>query len=602
MAPSYLEWNERLFNYYFGKEKAGEEVSLYADKQIIETLGAPDGTIENFIETVKNFDGFTRREGFCQKAYHTYLEWKEQPDKYNFPIYIAYLAFFVLTATCKDPEERDSYHRKLNNLVGMPERGVVPLPSFERIDKLWEDLQNWSTDRKGSDLGQFSVWRHGRHAHVGIPLSQSLISYEERKRLPCVFSKAGFYPDFPPSEAEMIHAILIYGTAGSGRLSSRLLGFLGGMHSGIFSEDSGKEEAYKSLIKLIYYELSNWDGAQCGEEQTTTLLQACISLQRNPLGYSAGIRIRLPSSSGKAALYGELNLIASISGKEINLICEEDPSHQSWSKRLKIFEEGRSRNWNILGEQQIWLDGASLITPIKGFSATLPGRKIRVFLPGNLWDLGEMWVESPHLEKRGPFVVACTNDMSVAISKWGAMECEGFHRIETRSCPSGWVFFKGANPRSGLERHAPLTLPQIASSRLEGGLKVKGSSSAKQYLQNHPPRVILEGGSGDEVVIAEILNEKRRLVPEGEGILKWQLPQDLPTGIPIRIDIVRQESDGHWRKCAYSHRIVMVPMESKGGYDGPRRGKFGEVLENVQDASAERRVIGGCIHKSLLER
>lgn len=544
---------------------------------------------------MKNFHGFTRREGFCQKAHHTYRDWKKQIDKYDFPTYIAYLVFFVLASTCKDPEERDSYHRKLNILVGMPERGVAPLPSFERIDELWEDLQNWSVDRMGGNLGQFSVWRHGHHAHVGIPLSQSLISYEERKRLPCVFSKAGFYPDFPPSEAEMVRAISMYGTAGSGRLSSRLLGFLEGMHSGIFPGDNGKEEAYKSLIKLVYYELSNWDGAQCEEEQTATL-QACISLQRNPLGYSAGIRVRLPSSSGKAALYGELNLIASINGREISLICEEDPSHQSWSKRLKISEEGRSRNWNILGEQKIWLDGASLITPIKGFSATLPRRKIRVFVPGSFWDLEEMWIEFPRLEKRGLFVVACTSDLSVAVSKWGAMDCERFHRIEVRSCPSGWVFFKGANPRSGLEGHAPLTLLQIASSRLEGGLKVKGSSSAKQYLQNHPPRVVLEGGSGDEIAIAEVLNEKHRLVPEGEGILRWQLPQGLPTGIPIRIDIVRQENDGHWRKCAYSHRIVMVPMESIGNYEGPRRGKFGEILESGQGTSAERHVIGGLIH------
>ena len=53
---------------------------------------------------------------------------------------------------------------------------------------------------------------------------------------------------------------------------------------------------------------------------------------------------------------------------------------------------------------------------------------------------------------------------------------------------------------------------------------------------------------------------------------------------------------GLLRKCAYSQRIVMVSMESIGNYEGPRRGKFGEILESGQGTLAERHVIGGLIH------
>ena len=106
---TYLEWNDRLAEYFFPPAKAGRKVHLFATHELIERLGqaSADG-FENFVEAVKAGPSWARRSGHCQRALEATDGWRARG--LPFPPYIAYLALFVIAAGLEDDSPPHAYY------------------------------------------------------------------------------------------------------------------------------------------------------------------------------------------------------------------------------------------------------------------------------------------------------------------------------------------------------------------------------------------------------------------------------------------------------------------------------------------------------------
>ena len=59
---------------------------------------------------------------------------------------------------------------------------------------VWRDLEAWTVaDREGT-LGIFKAQTAGRRANVGLPIAQTILTEEERRRLPELFEAADLEP------------------------------------------------------------------------------------------------------------------------------------------------------------------------------------------------------------------------------------------------------------------------------------------------------------------------------------------------------------------------------------------------------------------------
>ena len=599
MPLSYLEWNQKIFDYYFNEDNHGNEVQLYADQQLIETIGGGRDNVEGFLTAVKTWYGYSKSQNFCQRAHQTMVEWKNNSKQYSCPPYIAYLVFFVYVSTTNDPVQgHDSYHRKLNTLLGQPEKEIQPQYSFYSIIDLWEDLEHWSTITKKGKYGQYTKWSHGRFDHVGIPLSQSLISYEEKKRLPCIFFKANLTPDLPPSEEYLRSALITYGESGRYKLSSRLINFLKENRPGN-SLPEEKSAAYKLFLKFMLNELVNWDGSGCDTEgsqgpgQPRINANICLSISR--LGLSSGIRIKYPTRR-EFLISGSAPLFYNNTRQKLPLFCSESPGQNLWSKRLEVVKKGIKTAWNISNDKDIWESGLQLTDNKGDLIVTLPESEngVRIFLPGGLFNLPDTWVESYRLERNFDFLIGCRKSQSGKIFDWGIKECEFFSEVKDISIGTSDIqFFKGKNAKASLPGINKISLPNVTSIRLEGGLRKKGERN-RVYLQTAPPLVCIEGGTGDEVALLRVNSSQSSLSPSAQGQLKWEIPSDTPVGEVLKVEVGKYDKEGTWLKSDHiTFTLLPIDLSSVKKDDLPKRGPFGEQLDKDDpDPTPKKFVIG----------
>ena len=205
---NYLQWNNLIAKHFFNLENAGKEVLLYVNKDLIDELGQPHGCGQHdFINAVKIGPGWTTRSGFCQKALQTCLEWRSKGLEY--PPYIAYLACFVLAAGTQMNVRASAYYPRLNKILGESEDNQIP--SFARMSVLWEDLEKWSKEDKHEELGRFVFGIQGNMIWVGLPRFQTLLSAEERRKLPALFLLADFDPSDLPMPEVMLKLMIFHG-------------------------------------------------------------------------------------------------------------------------------------------------------------------------------------------------------------------------------------------------------------------------------------------------------------------------------------------------------------------------------------------------------
>lgn len=599
MPLSYIEWNKRLFHHFFNETVAYREVIIYVDENIINQIGKPDGDINDYLNAVKSWNSYTNYRSLCQKAYSAYSEWDSRRENYSEPLYFAYLVFFIYAGTIEDQDGR-SYYRRLNVLLDEQVRDLGSPPSFDRMELLWDDLDYYTSKIKKGEIGVFSKVET-QFRHVGNPLSQSLITQEDRSKLPKIFYSAGMSPEEPPSEEELRDVLVNYD--GDGGLSRRIKNLLRKITNNHTAISDSEKAAYILMMRLIFSELSSWDGNPPQELEGHSISRAFRCLRKGLLSYSTGLRIKLQGSNYLS--FSDIdNLSLIISGNRYSLLCEDSLSSIGWSRRIKWYKDGECKEMNTLEIPLLWYNGGLIADGQGQFKANIKKGTIHLFRSGSIFGLEEDWIEVSRLERNCRMLIACHEDNANIVERWGKTEanCGHFEKINVLPSLHGWVFYKIENVIKGSEQIADLSLPnhEFATSRLEGGLKLKSyNKGIKKYLEAGLPTLVLEGGRGDEEAILWVEGNQRclsRVAGEGQ---RWELPHNIPIELSLRVDIGRYDTEGRFRKAAYSHTLKIKKVKINNKIEKLWRNRAGEVV-NEEQSGQEPKINGYQIQQSFL--
>lgn len=512
---NFSEWNNIIAGHFFNEEMSGREVLLYVNEKLINKLGEPfHANVDDFINVVKAGPPDVTRSGFCQKAFQTYKDWRSWKI-YKYPPYIAYLAFFVLAEGTQGNFAPNAHYPKLRKLLGEPEDAGA-LPSFDLMIDLWDDLEKWSREDKHEELGRFVARIRGGWWKVGLPLSQRILSEDEREKLPLLFTEANLDPTNLPSPEVMPRILETYGNDYFENRTLRLL-------TGKTQEEIILRDA---LIGLILDELELWDG---------TVVEQAEEQRSARSGTQAGLRIclRFDDVAKSVICYLRFKTGKIFPEDGLNFGGDNNPDvwsctecHQGWSRPLKNHQVNPTV---ILDAARIsWEDGLQLTDNENHWRARLKGGTVRLFLPGQSDGLPD-WIESQRLEKGIEFLVACKNTEAETIKKWGCDCCQRFNAKAVSGLPAGWLIFEGYNANKSCPDIDVLFISSSLRLILKRGIKISGNT----YLRFPLPRIELENSSGKETVT---LNGNALHRPD-LSIPVWQLPEDVPVNEILRIEV-----------------------------------------------------------------
>ena len=199
-----------LFQYSHG---FGREVLLYATEDVIAAIGHRDNVgVEDFIQAVKAGPANLLADNVCKEGYSLFKSWTHRTSGY--PPYLAYLVLFVYAATIETTFDKKSYYPKLCKVLG-EHIHTGSYPYFKKMVDLWGDLEKWANIDQNKEQGKFTRRTRGGWVHVGIPLSQLILSERERKALPRIFHEIGLDASSPPSAGELRQALISYQREGA---------------------------------------------------------------------------------------------------------------------------------------------------------------------------------------------------------------------------------------------------------------------------------------------------------------------------------------------------------------------------------------------------
>ena len=507
---TYLDWNNALAAHFFRPDFADQPIYLYVTPELISALGADLGTDgPDFATAVQTGPPWVTREGLCQRALQSFRGWRDRELRY--PPYIGYIGFFVLAAGTEGDWAPHAYYPRVWQLLGQHREGM--LPSFERMDYLWEDLERWSRHDRSGELGFFRARSAGGWIHVGYPIAQTLLTQHERSAIPSIFALAGLDPTSPPSEVQI--ARLVRQHAGS-LLRNRTVELLG----------RPETEAFGALIDVIRHELLDWrgelpnaDGEAESSPQVLATLRLCLRLDAPGQAVRTTLRCRLNRD------YPEGELLVS-DGQE-TLVLEEFTA--GWSTNLRTNDDDSPFDASNLS----WSVGATYEEKNLGWRFRLPPATVRVLVPGAREGLPGL-VEANELPRNESFHLLYSQSAWTQLEEWAKTDCEDFKELTVlHGMPSGWHLASVTSVKDDSKvrsRFPTLNFPQQLRVVLTGGIR---SSPGAYFFAFAPPRVSVFGGDGSEQVF---YNEEE--LPRGsEG--SFVLPADAPLDTRLLIEVQR---------------------------------------------------------------
>jgi hypothetical protein len=519
----YLAWNDLIAKHFFNEERAGREVLLYVNEHLLETLGSEQSVgKDDFINALKIGPPWVNRQGFCQKAVQAYTNWRSRQLEY--PPYVGYLAFFVLSAGADAGFAPQAYYPNFWTLLGEPADKGTP-PSFDDMILLWKDLEGWSREDKHETLGRFVARIRGGWWKVGLPLSQTIISEEERKNLAWFFEEANLDPTDPPSPEVMARLFSVYGSSVFERKTLRLLQ----------STEAESNILKQALIELVLDELENWDGtvyeakeAEAGRPARRRMqavgMRICMSHDAVAQEAECCLRFKAGRPFPEEGLQFERKNDSRV------YFCME--TFQGWSTPLKYNENDSVRRLDAASVD--WVRGENFIDKENGWRAKLRSTTTRLFrlnmdgLPG--------WIESQRLERGIEFYVASCGPYTETIRNWGIKSCERFKELGVSGLPHGWALFYGKNAKESCNGIDVLSISSQVRMLLREGMR---AGKGNMFFNFAPPKIVIENGTGGERVTInnKPMIQKNVLEPVWtipEGFLKGDTAS---FGEPLRIEV-----------------------------------------------------------------
>ncbi len=545
---NYLEWNYHLTKYYFKEEMAGREVILFADEAIINQIGSKyNADINDFINAIKQGLDLTNKRGICQKAYDLYKDWRIKGKKY--PPYLAYLILFVLAAGTEADFISNAYYPRLRLLLG-EESKSGQYPSFQLMWQLWYDLQTWSIEDRNETVGRFIARVTGERGHVGLPFSQTLITNEERKKLPQFFTDFNFDSTSLPSISTLRSSLLL-STAIQKKTKSLLI-----------QNNEEDKPLIDALLQVIYEELQDWDGTvpNIGRDERESyhaLLRICLTY--DAVAETVKTNLRFKSNHQ----FPEEEFQFKFDNSDIILTCKE--SNPGWS----TFLSNQKDNMPLDASNIDWINGETFIDKLTGWKVKTTSSKIHLFMSGKTEGFSG-WIETNKLDFNKEYLFAVYEENVEIITNWGKSSCREFEKLPYRGLPERWHLFRIKNVFQSHPDIDLLKLPTFISFRFEGGIK---SGKGNYYYDFAPPKIVLEGIKNNEVIkmngVELKLNDESQL----------DIPTELWQGTFFKFEVLVDQ------KVICTRNIKLTEPVLQDSYKPPARDPYGNILEELRDNS-----------------
>lgn len=469
----YLSWNDGIGARFLTPEAKDRRVYLYVTTAVIREIGKSNGAgMPEFLAAIRKGPPWVSHGNVCERAYQCLSAWRRRNLKY--PPYLAYLGLFALAAGHGDFAV-NAYYPRLRKLLGeTPKAGTYR--GFSSMRKLWEDLENWTLRDKHGALGIFQARITSRFIHVGIPISQTILSEQERLALPSIFAAAAIDPASAPSEAVLVDALIKHGGS---RLRPRT--------RTILEQRSQSEDEFEALIDAVLQELAEWDGTviSLGEETRRKSIFGTARLWCEVDPISERMQLRLLCRSRHE--FPEDGLLLKFVGDTEQYRCDE--FRDGWSTPL------RSEHDDFDAAQIDWCSGIRLREVNRNWRFSLNSSPVRLLISGACEGLSG-YVEAQRLTPNMPFLLLVRDDCEDTIEEWGrGGGCYGLRRMDIQSgLPRGWsAFSAGYAVDDALVRDAfpVLSFPTTVQISFQGGI----SASPSTYFSFALPDVSVIGAS-----------------------------------------------------------------------------------------------------------
>lgn len=471
---SYEIWNERLASSFFNPAHAGKRVYLHVTPEKLNALVGNEHGLTDFIAAIKvgpvGFSGT-----ICEKALATRRNWRDR--RVSLPPYLASLCFFALAADHEGDWPAHAYYPRLWHLLGDPDYGRPQ--GFELMRELWRDLETWSIVHREGALGIFKAQIAGRRANVGLPIAQTILTEEERRRLPELFEASDLEPGAILAPDALAAAIVAHSASRLRRRTQILLA-------------TTDESDYRAeLFEILQTELAEWDGtlATGSDETTPASSRAGLRLWLPSIDAAGFVKSRLVASLPETMEAGDLLLACqSFSGKQFECPARSGPC----SGALRDSASGEE----IKAEQLPWDSRVEFKCVLNGTRLILPAARLRIFI--NALELAHLggFIETRLIPLTGEFYIAACGPETVLVARWGSQHCGEWREVATRSgLPANWRLFRGAGPRSPGSLGARYSIFQTRTAsriRFEGGIR---AGSGTRYFQFALPDIIVDSAN-----------------------------------------------------------------------------------------------------------
>lgn len=451
----YREWNDKIAAHFFNPDKAGEPVLLAVERKIIKEIATQnDTTYADFIAAVRQ--GYessyaNQRDKICAMAHKTFTNSKNK--NLTYPIYIGYLALFVLAVTHGDSDDfsANNYYGRLRDLLG-EEKDTGAYPSYRKMLDLWDDLEKWSTKQRNGELGEFYCNIHGQHIHVGIPLYQVALTGEDVESLPKIFYDMGWDASSTPTDAEIEQALKenknILSKRTAKRISSSAADFLHVLCNRFRDE-------------LLHYsdEGNGNDSEEAEKLHGQVVLCANIDKDNESLEFyfrckrSAGLPSELVLEEKFTVIESNSNFSEKIEG--INI---------SWEKS-KTFQTGDVYEFRYIGN------------------------KYKIFTHGEKFSL-RGYISGEAFSKNEKFLLCIHDDLYRKTKEWGSDHCDEFKELSNyKEMPKKWHLFevRGVKDDKNIKKDIPaLAIDDNIRINLHGGIRL---GRGNKFFVFDPPQI-----------------------------------------------------------------------------------------------------------------
>lgn len=512
----YLLWNDRIAAHFFNPEMRGRRVHLHITQELIRDIGKSEAVgISDFIRSVKLGAPWCTGQPVCLGATETMAGWRRR--KRQFPPYIPVLSLFVLAAAVGDEGEfaAQAYYPRLRKLLGEEQDGK-PYPHFSEMRSLWRDLEVWTQRDMSGAIGVFEFPATGRLVHVGVPISQVILTADERRSLPLIFVEAALDPGASPSDSYLAGILAEFGAQ---LLRSRTIRIL--------ENPSNFKEEYQALIEAVLEELQGWDGKVtqviAGGAKRTSIhgsLRLCceeIDLVANLVTLRLRCRVRQE--------FPEDDLLLSAASESVQYKCQEYAG--GWSTML---EESETRRPLDASKINIFADLAMRESGPHGWRFKLPKTDVRVLISGATEGLPG-YIEVQQLPSDSSFYLVASPPAWNLIERWGQSSCQGFkHLHQLRGLPADcrcYSVSQALNDNIVRSVYPTLSFPSSERIRLEGGIRLSGNTFFGFAL----PRIVVEASKPNFQVFCN--GEELAKSRDGDFVL----PSRIPDGTTLEIEV-----------------------------------------------------------------